>query len=87
MPRDDHIGLDEDECFALVGPDSTNDHSEQAIKSIQLGARLFAFVNGKLLSKSGRLHFQTVPRDQECPHVASAANTTVTITPMLIGLA
>ena len=42
---------------------------EEAIELIQLGARLFAFVHGKLLSKSGRLHCQTVPRDQERPHV------------------
>src|SRR3954453_4546243 len=69
MPRDYRIGLDENECFGPTGPDPTNDHPEQAIKSIQLGARVFAFVHGKLLSKSGRLHCQTVPRDQERPHV------------------
>jgi hypothetical protein len=42
---------------------------EEAIELIQLGARLFAFVHGKLLSKSDRLHCQTVPRDQKCSQV------------------
>ena len=69
MPRDYRIGLDENECFGPVGPDPTNDHPEQAIESIQLGARLFALVNGKLLSKSNRLHCQTVPRNQKRPQV------------------
>src|SRR3982750_4478076 len=46
MPRDYRIGLDENECFGPVGPDPTNNHPEQPIESIQLGARLFAFVNG-----------------------------------------
>src|SRR3954453_11836582 len=52
MPRDYRIGLDQNECFGPVVPDPTNDYPEQAIESIQLGARLPAFVNGKLLSKS-----------------------------------
>ena len=52
MPRDHRFGLDENECFGPVGPDLTNDHPEQAIESIQLGARLLALVHGKLLSKS-----------------------------------
>src|SRR4051812_3327925 len=84
MPRDYRIGLDENECFGPVGPDPRNDHSEQAIDWIQLGARLFAFVHGKLLSKSDRLHCQTPPRDQERPTYASVANRAVIITPMLI---
>src|SRR3954471_123674 len=58
MPRDHRFGLDENECFGPVGPDPTNDHPEQAIESIQLGGRLFALVNGKLLSKSDRLQCQ-----------------------------
>lgn len=33
-----------------------NDNPKQPIESVQLGSRLFAFVNGKLLAKSGRLH-------------------------------
>src|SRR3954454_127192 len=69
MPRDYRIGLDENECFGPVGPDPTNDHPEQAIQSIQLGARLLALVNGKLLSKSSRLHCQAVPRNEKRPHV------------------
>ena len=52
-----------------VVPDPPNDNPEQPIGSTQLGARPFAFVNGKLLAKSGRLHCQTVPRYQKCPHV------------------
>src|SRR3954469_25950040 len=50
-------------------PRSDERPTEQAIEPIQLGVRLFAFVHGKLLSKSSRLHCQTVPRDQERPHV------------------
>jgi hypothetical protein len=65
MPRDHRFGLDENECFGPVGPDLTNDHPEQAIESIQLGARLPALVNSKLLSKRDRLQCQTVPRDQK----------------------
>ena len=61
--------LDQNERFRPVAPDPTNDHPEQAIKSAQPGARLFAFINGKLLSKSDRFHRQPVPRDQERPHV------------------
>src|SRR5437764_1870011 len=74
MPRDYRIGLDENECFGPVGPDPTNDHPEQAIEPIQLGARLFAFVHGKLLSKSSRLHCQTVPRNEKRSTYASVAN-------------
>jgi hypothetical protein len=69
MPRDYRTGFDESECFGPVRPDPTNDHPEQAIEWIQLGARLFAFVHGKLLSKSDRLHCKTVPRDQKCSQV------------------
>ena len=42
---------------------------KKSIESIQAGARLFALVNGKLLSKSNRLHCQTVPSDQKRPQV------------------
>ncbi len=45
MPRNHRVGPDENECFGPVGPDPTNDQPEQAIQSIQLGARLFALVN------------------------------------------
>ena len=69
MPRDYRIGLDENKCFGPVGPDPTNDQPEQAIEWIQLGAWLFAFVHGKLLSKSDRLHCETVPRDQKSSQV------------------
>jgi hypothetical protein len=61
MPRDYSIGLDENESFGPVVPNAPNDNPEQAIELIQLGARLFPFVNGKLLAKSGGLHCQTVP--------------------------
>jgi hypothetical protein len=87
MPRDYRIGLDQNECFGPVVPDPTNDYPEQAIESIQLGARLPAFVNGKLLSKSGRLHCQTVPRNQERPHVRQQRQENRNHTPMLIALA
>jgi hypothetical protein len=56
MPRDYRIGVDENESFGLVAPHRPNDTTEQPIESIQLGVRLFAFVKGKLLAKSGRLH-------------------------------
>src|SRR3954447_22819535 len=69
MPRDYRFGLDESEWFGPVRPDPTNNHPEQAIESIQLGARLLAFVHGKLLWKSDRLHCQTVSRHQKCPQV------------------
>jgi hypothetical protein len=69
MPSDDRIGFHENECFGPVAPDPTNHHPEQAIESIQLGAWPLAFVHGKLLSKSDRLHCQTVSRDQERPYV------------------
>src|SRR5689334_11015186 len=63
MPGDDGIGLDENESVGPVGPDPTNDQPEQGIESIQLGPWLFAFVNGKLLSKTGYLQCQAVPRE------------------------
>src|SRR3954454_14836381 len=69
MPRDHRSGLDENECFGPVGADPTNDHPEKAVEWIHLGARPFALVNGKLLSKSDRLQCQTVPRDQKRPEV------------------
>jgi hypothetical protein len=54
---------------------------------LSLGPRLFAFIDGELLSKGGGLHCQMVPRNQEPPHDASIANRAVIITPMLIALA
>ena len=56
MPRDYRVRLDENESFGPIIPDPPNDNPEQPIESIQLGARLFPFVNSKLLAKSGRLH-------------------------------
>jgi hypothetical protein len=69
MPRDYRFRLDENESFGPVVPNAPNDNPEQAIELIQLGARLFPFVNAKLLTKSGGLHCQTVPRHQKRPHV------------------
>ena len=61
MPGDYRVRLDENESFGPITPDPPNDNPEQPIESIQLGARVLAFVNRKLLAKSGRLHCQTVP--------------------------
>lgn len=63
------VGLDENESFGPVVPNAPNDNPEQPVELIQLGRRLFPFLNGKLLAKSCGLHCQTVPRHQERPHV------------------
>jgi hypothetical protein len=60
MPRDHRFGLDENERFGPVRPDPRKNDPEQAIKSIQLGARLFALVKGKSLSKGDRLQSSCV---------------------------
>ena len=56
-----------------VAPYPPNDNPEQPIESIQLGARLFPFVNDKLLVKGDRLHCQRVPRFQKRPQVRQYA--------------
>jgi hypothetical protein len=73
MPGDYRFRLDENESFGPVVPNAPNDNPEQPIELIQLGARLFPFVNGQLLTKSGGLHCQTVPRHEKRPHVRQHA--------------
>jgi hypothetical protein len=73
MPGDYCVWLDENESFGPVVPKATNGNPEQSIELVQLGARLFPFVNGKLLAKSGRLHCQTVPRHEKRPRVRQHA--------------
>src|SRR3954449_4495708 len=84
MPRDYRIGLDENECFGPVGPDPTNDHPEQAIEPIQLGARLFAFVHGKCCRRAAASIARRCRAIRNARTYASIANRAVIITPMLI---
>lgn len=73
MPRDYRVGLDQNESFGPVAPNTPNDNPEQPVELIQLGARLLPFVNGELLAKSDGLHCQTVPRYEKRPRVRQHA--------------
>src|SRR3954447_23305170 len=84
MPRDYRIGLDENECFGPVGPDPTNNHPEQPIESIQLGARLFAFVNGGCCRRAPASIARQCRAIRNARTYASVASRAVIITPMLI---
>src|SRR3954466_2070724 len=87
MPRDDRIGFDESECFGPVRPDPTNDHPEQAIESIQLGARCLRLYTASCCRRATASIARRCRAMRNARRYASIANRTVVITPMLVAFA
>jgi hypothetical protein len=87
MPRDHRIGLDQSECFRPVGPDPTNDHPEQAIKSAQPRARLFAFTDGNLFRRATDFIASRCRALRNILMYASAISRIGIVNPILIALA
>jgi hypothetical protein len=69
MSRHHGFGLHDDERVGPAAPNPSKRNPESPIKTLQPSTRLLPLVYGELLSKSGRLQRETMPRHNETPKV------------------